>query len=482
MNNKETIAVVGGLGTLAGGDLFFKLIKNKKVLENQLNYHFVFEQQPYSQINIPLHTEADIKSRQFYSYNSCKDFENKNVTKILLPCFASHSFIKELQEEIHVPIVNIYDAIVSYLHNNYPAGTKVGILTSDFVKNHPLSTSYLAKYNLVYPSNQRQIMDAIYAKDGIKYGYFEGLNIEYIAQACEELLAQECAVILPLITEIALITPQLRSRGIPVIDVNQLYADYALEDATNTINKAFKIGIVGGVGPSATVDFMNKIVRNTVASKDQDHLKMVVEQNPQIPDRTANIVHNQTDPTIALYSTCKKLEAEGAHAIAIPCNTAHAFVESIQKNLNIPIVNMLTVTAEHIENRFGPTTNVGLLATDGTIQSNVYGAVLIAYGFKVVMPDEHHQQLVMESIYGKRGVKAGFETGVSKHQIDAAVNHLIDLGADLIILGCTELPLLFPDEREIVKNNKSVALVDPTLILAQRMVEIATKGVHHTTQ
>src|SRR5205823_9095418 len=99
----------------------------------------------------------------------------------------------------------------------------------------------------------------------------------------------------------------------------------------------------------ATADFMTKIVRNTRADRDQEHLKLVVEQNPQIPDRTENLIGSGADPTISLYSTCKKLEAADADIIAIPCNTAHAFVERIQPYLNIPVVNMLTATVEHIQ-------------------------------------------------------------------------------------------------------------------------------------
>ena len=112
--------------------------------------------------------------------------------------------------------------------------------------------------------------------------------------------------------------------------------------------RPFKIGVVGGVGPAATADFMQKIVRNTTAARDQDHIKIVVEQNPQIPDRTANLIGDGPDPTVALYATCKKLEAGDADLIAIPCNTAHAFVERIQPYLSIPIVNMLHETVQHL--------------------------------------------------------------------------------------------------------------------------------------
>lgn len=155
-----------------------------------------------------------------------------------------------------------------------------------------------------------------------------------------------------------------------VIDINKVYADFALEKAKPAYQKPFKLGIVGGVGPSATVDFMNKIIQSTPAKKDQEHIKMVVEQNPQIPDRTANLIRNETDPTIALFSTCKRLEAAESDVIAIPCNTAHAYVQSIQPpHLKVPIVNMLTVTAKKVVQQFGKNTKVGLLATTGTVKS-----------------------------------------------------------------------------------------------------------------
>jgi len=259
------------------------------------------------------------------------------VSKILLPCFASHTFLEELQKETSITIVNIFDAIANYLGLKFEKGAKIGVLTSSFVKESFLLKHYLQDYELVYPQNQNQLMDAIYGETGIKNGYLEGLPLEYVYKACIELKAKGCEVILPCITEISLLVAQLRTRGISIIDVNEVYADYALAKENMPPAKPFKLGIVGGVGPSATVDFMNKVIQNTPAKKDQDHIKMIVEQNPQIPDRTANLIHNQTDPTIALFSTCKKLEVAGANAIAIPCNTAHAFVKEIQEHLKVPI-------------------------------------------------------------------------------------------------------------------------------------------------
>ncbi|WP_026810772.1 cysteate racemase [Arenibacter latericius] len=473
----DKIAVIGGLGALSGADLFFKLLKNKEALKNQKNYHFIFEQQPYSQIESALFEEQDIKSRKFYTFNLCKNFEQNKVSKILLPCFASHSFIDELQKETSISIVNIFDAITNYLSLKFEKGTKIGVLTSSFVKESTLLTKYFQDYELIYPTNQSQLMHAIYAETGIKNGYLDGLPLEYVYEACLELKAKGCEVILPCITEISLLVNQLWKRGVPIVDVNQVYADYALAIGNIPQLKPFKLGIVGGVGPSATVDFMNKIIQSTPAKKDQDHIKMIVEQNPQIPDRTANLIHNQTDPTIALFSTCKKLEAAGANAIAIPCNTAHAFVKEIQDHLNVPIVNMITTTAEYILENFGKGTIVGLLATSGTIQSKVYFNVLTHFGLQIVVPDETHQNLVMESIYGEMGVKAGYTSGLCKEQINGGVNHLIKKNAQVIILGCTELPLLFPQNQGYNDTKFSIELIDPTLILAKKVVQLATQSL-----
>ncbi|SFN07295.1 aspartate racemase [Chryseobacterium oleae] len=469
----EKIAVIGGLGTLAGGDLFFKLLKNQQVLKNQLNYHFVFEQQPYSQINLPLYNEEDIKSRKYYTYNVCKNFERNSVTKIMLPCFASHSFLEELQKEISIPVVNIFEALAQFISSKVEKGAKIGVLTSDYVKEKKMLNHYLEDYELVFPDDQQKLMEAIYGDSGVKNGHFEGLSLEYIYETCVELNLKGCDIILPGITELSLVAEPLWKRGISILDVNQIYVDYALKNNKTEIHKQFKLGILGGVGPSATVDFMNKIINNTPAKKDQDHIKMIVEQNPQIPDRTAHLIRHETDPTVAMFSTCKRLEAEGADVIAIPCNTAHAFVESIQEHLSIPIINMLTTTAEYINEKFGQQTKVGLLATSGTVESKVYHAVFQKFGFETIVPDVAQQQNVMESIYGEYGVKAGFTEGICKEQILEAADFIAARGADVIVLGCTELPLLFPTETEIIKDGRRVILIDPTLVLAKKIVAMA---------
>jgi aspartate racemase len=220
---------------------------------------------------------------------------------------------------------------------------------------------------------------------------------------------------------------------------------------------------------------MAKVVANTPAEKDQDHIKMVVEQNPQIPDRTASLLRDETDPTLAMYATCKRLESAGAHAIAIPCNTAHAFVERIQAHLRVPIVNMLTETVEWIAHTYGAGKAIGLLATSGTVQSQVYHQAAHRAGLQLLTPGVDYQAMVMEAIYGPRGIKAGFTQGLCKEQLLLAAEHLCEQGAHVLILGCTELPLLLEHCEAFDINGHAVALVDPTMILALKCVALAEK-------
>lgn len=242
---------------------------------------------------------------------------------------------------------------------------------------------------------------------------------------------------------------------------------------THSGSPGFKLGIVGGIGPAATVDFMNKIIRNTDACRDQDHLRLVVEHNPQIPDRSANLLDGGEDPTQALYEACKRLEANDATHIALPCNTAHAYVGRLQPRLSVPIVNMLAATVDHIERHWAGRPKVGLLATAGTIASGVYRQAAAGRALELIVPDARHQKDVMEAIYGEQGVKAGHVDGSCRQALLRALAHLAERGARVVILGCTELPLILDQHPAYPIGGRTVALLDPTDILARRCVAIA---------
>ncbi|MGY2374304.1 cysteate racemase [Pseudomonas sp. SDO524_S393] len=476
MSRTSRLGIVGGLGSLAGGDLFYKLVKSRAVLEDQGRYHFLFEQHPFKDVLLPLDRNASMTSRKFYVFQVCKTFENSGVDAVLLPCFASHTFREEIQQELGIPVLDMMQALVSHIREHVTPGTSLGIVASDFVRHCGLFEDSLGQdFELVYPDADAQaaLMEAMYGVNGIKDGHLEGVPLEAVYQACLSLQAQGATLIVPGMTELSLVCVDLQRRGVGVLDINQIYADFATHADGPSRRPPFKLGIVGGVGPAATVDFMGKVVAHTPAGKDQDHIKMVVEQNPQIPDRTANLLHDDTDPTLALYATCKRLESAGAQAIAIPCNTAHAFVERIQTHLRVPIVNMLGETVEWIVQTYGSGQAVGLLATSGTVQSQVYHQAARRSGLQIITPGRDYQAMVMDAIYGERGIKAGFTEGLCREQLLLAAEHLCELGARVLILGCTELPLVLAHSEAYSINGYQVALVDPTTILARRCVGLA---------
>ena len=123
----------------------------------------------------------------------------------------------------------------------------------------------------------------------------------------------------------------------------------ALKDGP--VLKGFKVGMIGGLGPAATVDLYDKIVKATPAKTDQEHIKLVVEQNPQIPDRTAALLSGGVDPTLALYNCAKRLEDDGCDVIIIPCNTAHAFIPYMERHLKIPFIKMQQATLDEIKEK-----------------------------------------------------------------------------------------------------------------------------------
>ena len=462
---KTRFGIVGGLGPLAGADLFFKLVQATPAHRDQDHFDIIIEQHPFTGDQDAGKEDYRPRRRKFYVYDTIRTLEARGIDCVLLGCFLSHSFIDELQPEFRPRILSIFEALEHHLRTCRPQVRRLGVLTSDYVRRVGLFEKHLASYELIYPELPGiQLSEAIYGSTGIKAGNLGGEAVALLAAACHDLVRQGAELIVPGFTEIPIVLNALQAGvPVPVIDCNRIYADYAVAGDRDTTARPGKLGIVGGVGPAATVDFMQKIIRHTPAGRDQDHLPMIVEHKPQIPDRTANLVSDGADPTIALYDACLKLEGQGATAIAIPCNTAHAFVERIQPHLQVPIINMLQETVGHILTSHPHEKQVGLLATSGTVQTGIYREVLEAAGLVCLEPDELHQQRVMEAIYGPEGVKGRFNRPYCRKLLQPVVDHLAQKGAAVCILGCTELPLIY-DEAELPAGDGPglVSLVDPT--------------------
>lgn len=475
---RRRFGVVGGLGSLGGADIFFKLVKLSPSSGGRDQFDVVFEQHPFAEDEQPGRADADVNGRKLYVFEMIRNFEQRKLDAVILTCFISHTFLDELKPAIRLPVVNIMEALRAHVERRYPEVRRIGVLTSDYVRQHRLFERYFdaARWQLIYPGAEVQrdgLMPAIYGDHGIKSGHLQGQSVELLDQACRDVLAQGAEIILPGFTEIPIVVAALCERGLPVIDVNQVYARYAVDFGGDVSARPFKIGVVGGVGPAATVDFMTKIVRNTPARCDQEHIKIVVEQNPQIPDRTENLIGEGADPTVALYATCKKLEADEADLIAIPCNTAHAFVERIQPYLAIPIINMLAETVAFMRRHYPERQTVGLLATSGTMRSRVYHDIIAQAGLQLRVPDVANQARVMNAIYGEQGVKAGFTTGECQDDLLVALRDVVEQGAQIVILGCTELPLLVVQNDDFKVAGKSVVVLDPTEILARKCVSLS---------
>ena len=194
------------------------------------------------------------------------------------------------------------------------------------------------------------------------------------------------------------------------------------------------LGVIGGMGPQATQSFYQDIINNTVAEKDQDHIDMVIINHTSMPDRTGAILSGDTKNVFQkLLEDAKKLNTFGVDYIAMPCNTSHYFIDKLKLETGFNFVDMIEETAKAIKSK--GLSKVGLMATDGTITSNIYKTKMEQFGIEVIYPSEIMQKKVMEIIYDQ--IKAGKEPSVESFA--AISNELENLGAKIIILGCTEL-------------------------------------------
>lgn len=224
------------------------------------------------------------------------------------------------------------------------------------------------------------------------------------------------------------------------------------------------IGIIGGMGPLATADLFRKIVENTDAQRDQDNIHIIIDNNTNIPDRTAALLDGGEDPVPQMLHSVARLVSGGADCLIMPCNTAHGFLDRVRAAAPVPVLNMIELTCRALQKQ--GITRAGLLATTGTIRTGIYPKYFD--GVELLLPDEQEQNAVMDMIYN--GVKAGvkdYDAGL----VQEAGEHLLERGAQTIILGCTELPLAME------LYSLKFPTTDPTLELARGAVAFATAQI-----
>jgi aspartate racemase len=223
------------------------------------------------------------------------------------------------------------------------------------------------------------------------------------------------------------------------------------------------LGVLGGMGPMATVDFLRKLVEATPAARDQDHLAVMVAQAADIPDRTRAILGQGPDPLPAMTLALRRLEAAGATRLAIPCNTAHHWHGALQALTPIPILHIVDAVATALAHRGLAGGPVGLLATDGTLRTGLYPRHLGRHGFTCHVPTD--QAAVMRAV---RLVKAG-RGAEARPLLEAAAAALMAGGCRQVVMACTEIPLALCDAAEPL----GAALLDATDALARACIAAA---------
>ena len=200
------------------------------------------------------------------------------------------------------------------------------------------------------------------------------------------------------------------------------------------------LGIIGGMGPMATAVFYEKIVGLTDASRDQDHIDTIIYSCPQIPDRTAFFLgRSSADPYPVILSLARKLEQQGVSIIAIPCITAAYFQKDLSEDIGVPVINGIVETSRKLAGM--GIKCAGIMATEGSIRNRLIADSLEDHGITPVEPDAEYQKIITDIIYDD--VKAGRPVDLAK--LDKVADHLTSRGAQICILGCTELSVVAHD-------------------------------------
>jgi len=227
------------------------------------------------------------------------------------------------------------------------------------------------------------------------------------------------------------------------------------------------VGILGGMGPESTAVLLQKIMHRTPAAVEQDHLRVIIDSNPKIPNRTDALLFGNLKPVIdALCETAGGLERAGAEVIGMACNTAHAFLAEVRASVEVPVVDMIGETARQARQAFGKQTVVGILATDGTLRTRIYHEALESNHLEGVGPvGPGVQNAVMDTL---DTVKLHGVSDESKGAISVAIRDVTAQGATVLIAGCTEVALV------LERYPPNLPWLDSLTVLADALVREAT--------
>lgn len=219
------------------------------------------------------------------------------------------------------------------------------------------------------------------------------------------------------------------------------------------------VGVLGGMGPQATVDFMARVLAATPARVDQEHIRMLVDHNPGIPDRHAAIAGSGPDIGPELATMAQGLEAAGADFLVMVCNTAHAYTDAIRAAVSIPFVSIVDVVMAAVSEH--PARTVGIMAADGCLQAGLYQQALAAAGREPLLWSAPEQERFMRLLWQ---IKAGERGPEVRSGLQALAASLEFAGAELLLAGCTEIPLV------LARGDTGVELLSSTDLLVRHTV------------
>jgi aspartate racemase len=225
------------------------------------------------------------------------------------------------------------------------------------------------------------------------------------------------------------------------------------------------VGIIGGMGPAATIDFMSRVLDATPAAIDQDHIRMLVENNPRIPSRQLAMRGQGTDPGTALSEIAVRLQTMGADFLVMPCNLGHNWQSHIEAAITIPFVSIIEESVREAMEQSQDDSPVGLMTTPGCFQAGLYQKALVDAGRTTIITQTPKE--LADAMILIEKIKAGDTSPLVGEGLQALANNLVQRGAKLIIAACTELPLVLNQEMF------DVPFISPTDVLAKKTVEIA---------
>lgn len=224
------------------------------------------------------------------------------------------------------------------------------------------------------------------------------------------------------------------------------------------------IGVMGGMGPDATASFFKKLLEQTPVTKDQDHYRIIIDNNPKIPDRTRAILHGGPSPLSEMVKTGQNLTQAGASVLVMPCITAHYFYTDINKEMTLPFYHVLKGLNEFLSETYPAVKKIGVLSTTATKKTRLFQEWVT--NKEVLFPGDNTQESkVMTAIFGENGIKRGNTGHYPKQLLKEAANELIEAGCELIVGGCTEVELALKPE------DIDVPFIDPMLVAAQKLTK-----------